>query len=162
MSMIPSRLTTALAAAAIIALTSATTGAIAASLITSADIRNDTIRSVDIHDGTIASEDLTASVDRQISVDRISGWHALVAADLVPAGKSIRVNAPCYGDTVVVGGGFRAPVGVEVVSSRPTASGNAWRLRFVNTTGADQHVEGWSACAKADRTSGARAAGSPK
>src|SRR4051794_1454556 len=129
MGMFPSRsTTTGVAAAAVIAVTSATTGAVAASLITSADIRNDTIRSVDIHDGTIASEDLRASVDAQISgPDRIADWHPLVNPTVVSAGKSLRLNAPCYGDTVVVGGGFRAPVGVQVVSSRPTASGNAWR-----------------------------------
>ena len=152
MSLISSRLTvTVVAAAAIIALTSATTGAVAASVITSADIRNDTIRSVDIHDGTVGRGDLDASVDKHVyGRDRIADWHALVAADTVPAGESIRVNAPCYGATVAVGGGYRAPVGVVVVSSRPTASGNAWRLRFVNTTGAEQHVEGWSACALAE------------
>jgi hypothetical protein len=140
------------AAVAIIAITSATTGAVAASLITSADIRDDTIRSIDIHDGTIGSKDLGASVDAQIyGHDRIADWHALVHATKVPAGKSIRFNAPCYGDTVVVGGGFRAPVGVQVVSSRPTSSGNAWRIRVVNTTGVDQDVEAWSACALAER-----------
>jgi hypothetical protein len=152
MSLFPSRSTaTVVAAAAIIAVASATTGAVAATLITSADIRNDTIKSIDIHDGTIASKDLASGVNEQIfGHDRVAEWHALVAAEIVPAGKSIRVNAPCYGASVTVGGGYRAPAGVEVVSSRPTGSGSAWRVRFVNTTGAGQHVEAWTGCALAE------------